>query len=94
MGTDGRVLPLCSKTALILFLDASKKSCQLVFSCGISSCSKSLAMSLQKHKSFFTVNNKCSFCARFLCNVIFTPFLRRLRSLSLDARSSLLSLVK
>ena len=25
METDGRVLPLCSKTAFMLFLDASKK---------------------------------------------------------------------
>ena len=80
VGTDGRVLLLCSKTAFMLFLDASKKSRQLVLSYGISSCSKSSTMSLQKHKSSFTVNKTCRFCARFLYNVIFTLSPRRLCS--------------
>ena len=41
MGTEGRVLPFCSRAALILSLDASIKSRQLVLPYGIFSFSKS-----------------------------------------------------
>ena len=55
-----------SGTALILSLDASKKSHRLVLSYGISKCSKSTVMSLQTHKSSFMVNNASRSSVRFL----------------------------
>ena len=80
MGAEGRVLPLCRRTDLMLSLDVSMKSRQLVLSYSISSCSKSSMISLPKHKSSFTVNNESRSSVRFLYSVIFTHFSRRLRS--------------
>ena len=94
MGTKGRVLPLSSRLALMMSLDASMKSHRLVLSYGISSCSKCSVISLQKHKSSFTMNYASRSSFRFLYSIIFTPFSRRLRSRRLDAWNSLFSVVK
>ena len=80
MGTKGRVLLWCSRLALMMSLDASMKSHQLVLSYGISSCSKCSMMPLQRHKSSFMINNASRSSFLFLYSVIFTPFSRRLRS--------------
>ena len=56
MGTQGRVLLLCIRTDLMLSLDVSIKSRQLVLSYNTFSCSKSSVISLQNHKSSFMVN--------------------------------------
>ena len=71
MGNEGKVLTLCSRTALILSLDASMKSHKLVLWYGTFSCSKNSVMPLQKHKLSFMVNNVSRSSVRFPCSVNF-----------------------